>query len=386
MTLRKDQMPVHELSLPALAIEQGAGRALYSFAVDGKQLSTFAAVSRVKRDEAHSLAGYQRAESLAHIRTIRKYLESADAILPNALVVAFDSRVRFEFGRRRATGVAQNGRLIIPIVEDQDEYEKPGWIVDGQQRSAAIRDADVESFPVYVTAFITDSVAEQRSQFILVNSAKPLPKGLIHELLPATPIGDLPLSLLKRRYPALLLDRLNYDPDSPLHQRIRTPTTAAGTIKDNSVLRMLSMSIEDGALYQWFDPETGMGETEAMLTLLKNFWHAVTDVFPDAWDVSPRRSRLVHGVGIVALGSLMDEIAYELRDEGVPTSRRFAEHLRLIAPLCAWTGGVWEFSTTDQRRWNELQNVPRDIKLLSDFLVRAYRRDVRDDTSVRAVA
>jgi DGQHR domain-containing protein len=379
-------MDAYELSVPALAIEQAPGRELYTFAVDGKQLATFAAVSRIKRDDAHEVAGYQRAESLAHIRAIRRYLESAGAILPNALVVAFDSRVRFEALKRRPSGVARSGRLIIPVDEGQAESDKPGWIVDGQQRSAAIRDADIESFPVYVTAFVTDSVAEQRSQFILVNSAKPLPKGLIHELLPATPVGDLPLSLLKRRYPALLLDRLNYDPDSPLHQRIRTPTTAAGTIKDNSILRMLSMSIEDGALYQWFDPETGMGDTDAMLTLLKSFWHAVTNVFPEAWDVSPRRSRLVHGVGVVALGSVMDEIAYELREEGVPSARRFAEHLRFIAPACRWTGGVWDFAPDDRRRWNELQNTPRDIRLLSDFLVRHYRQAVQNGSAVSEAA
>src|SRR4051812_37564417 len=102
MTGRKDETTRQELSLPALAIEQAAGRTLYSFAVDGKKLTAFAAVSRVKRNDAHELAGYQRAESLAHIRTIRKYLESEDAILPNALVIAFDSRVRFEPARRRA--------------------------------------------------------------------------------------------------------------------------------------------------------------------------------------------------------------------------------------------------------------------------------------------
>ena len=129
------------------------------------------------------------------------------------MVVAFDSRVRFESDGDDSdgNGVASSGRLVIPIDDRQEEHEKPGWIVDGQQRCAAIRDADVEHFPVYVTAFITDSVAEQRSQFILVNSTKPLPKGLIHELLPSTPAADLPALLLKRRYPAQLLDRLNYD-------------------------------------------------------------------------------------------------------------------------------------------------------------------------------
>jgi DGQHR domain-containing protein len=372
-----------ELCLPALAIRQAPGRTLYSFAVDGKKLPTFAAVSRVKRDTQHHLAGYQRAESIAHIGAIRRYLESDQAMLPNALVIAFDGRVRFEApGESEAD--AQFGRLIIPIEHGQAEHEKPGWIVDGQQRCAAIRDADIECFPVYVTAFVTDSVADQRSQFILVNSAKPLPKGLIHELLPSTPAGDLPLALLKRRYPAVLLDRLNYDPDSPLLRKIRTPTTHEGTIKDNSMLKMLSMSIEDGALYHWFDSETGAGDTEAMLSLLKAFWHAVKETFPEAWDVSPRRSRLVHGVGIIALGCVMDEITYVVRREGVPTARRFEEHLRLLAAECAWTGGHWSFGGGDPRPWNQLQNTPRDIKALSDYLVRLYRERVKAEHNLAA--
>lgn len=384
MPKRNKEADTATLVLPALAIEQAPGRRLFSFAIDGKQLHSFAAVSRVKRDDGHALAGYQRAESLSHIKTIKKYLETAEAILPNALVVAFDSRVQFEEDVPAGEGFAASGRLIIPVNVGQAEHEKPGWIVDGQQRSAAIRDADVERFPVYVTAFITDSVAEQRSQFILVNSTKPLPKGLIHELLPSTPAADLPAILLKRRYPAQLLDRLNYDTDSPLFRRIRTPTTAEGTIKDNSILKMLAMSIEDGALYQWFDPQSGAGDTDAMLALLKNFWGAVADVFPAAWDSAPRRSRLVHGVGILALGALMDEISYVLREEGIPSRRLFGEHLTLIAGDCHWVDGAWPLARDDLRRWNELQNTPRDIRALSDYLVRAYRQIVRRDAAIAA--
>jgi DGQHR domain-containing protein len=379
-------MARYELTLPALAVEQAAGRTLFSFAVDGKKLPLFAAVSRVKRDEHHDLAGYQRPESLAHIRTIRKYLESENAILPNALVVAFDSRVRFEPEADSAETGPRIGRLVIPVDEALAEHEKPGWIVDGQQRSAAIRDADLAAFPVYVTAFITDSVAEQRSQFILVNSTKPLPKGLIHELLPSTPAADLPVMLLKRRYPAEILDRLNYDPDSPLFRRIRTPTTAEGTIKDNSILKMISMSIEDGALYQWFDPDSGTGDIDSMLTLLKRYWSAVAEVFPEAWNSAPRRSRLVHGVGILALGCLMDEISYELRAEGIPSARQFSEHLRLIADGCRWMSGSWVFAEDDVRRWNELQNTPKDIKTLCDHLARLYRPRARAGTHGLAAA
>jgi DGQHR domain-containing protein len=362
----------YELRLPALAIRQNSQRTLYSFAVDGKKLPLFAAVSRVKRDGEHQVAGYQRAESIQHIRTIRRYLETTDAVLPNALVVAFDSRVRFDPIAGSLDETTQMGHLIVPVHEADSDEQKPAWIVDGQQRTAAIREADIAEFPVYVTAFITDSVSEQRSQFILVNSTKPLPKGLIHELLPVTPVADLPIPLLKRRYPAQILDRLNYDPDSPLRGRIRTPTTTTGVIKDNSILKMLAMSIEDGALYRWFDGNRGTGDIEAMLTVLKHFWSAVASVFAAAWDTPPRRSRLVHGVGIIALGCLMDEIAYRL-EETLPRATDFERELRRIEADCAWTEGVWLLANGEPRRWNELQNTPRDIKILSDHLVTVYR-------------
>src|SRR4051794_23073529 len=144
------------LRLPALAIRQDPDRQLFSFAIDGKRLSEVAAISRVQRDASQQLQGYQRAESFAHIKQIRQYLETTGAILPNALVVAFDERVQFKkTGDSSEDGITTEiGHLIVPVVDGQDDAAKPGWVVDGQQRSAAIRDADVDSFPVYVVAFI----------------------------------------------------------------------------------------------------------------------------------------------------------------------------------------------------------------------------------------
>ena len=72
-----------------------------------------------------------------------------------------------------------------------------------------------------MTAFIATSEQQQRSQFILVNNTKPLPKGLINELLPATE-GEL-LKLERRRFPARLLERLNYDADFPCEAASRRP-------------------------------------------------------------------------------------------------------------------------------------------------------------------
>lgn len=363
---------MNELRLPALQLEQGPSRQIYSFGVDGKLLHRFASVSRVGRDSDASIRGYQRPEVLAHINAIRAYIESERPMIPNGLVVAFDSRVRFEPAPDAVadeTGLRQ-GTLVIPL----DEEERPGWIVDGQQRAAAIRDSRVERFPIFVSAFITADVAEQRAQFILVNSTKPLPKGLIHELLPATK-APLPPALHKRRLPALLMERLNYDEDSPLAGRIRTPTSAGGTIKDNSVLRVLENSITDGALYPYRFTDHGHPDTEGMLRLLKNYWSAVSAVFEDAWEKPPRQSRLTHGLGIISLGFLMDAIAerYEGRE---PSVDEFAADLRLIEPACAWTGGSWKLGPY-RRAWNDFQNTPRDVQVVADLLLSTYRRALR---------
>ncbi|MDX6559773.1 MAG: hypothetical protein QOF72_2822, partial [Blastocatellia bacterium] len=43
------------------------------------------------------------------------------------------------------------------------------------------------------------------------------------------------------------------------------------------------------------------------------------------------------------------------------------EALSRLAPQCRWTSGRWQEL---QRDWNEIQNVSRDIRLLSGHLVR----------------
>ena len=360
-----------ELSLPAIEFRQGPTRRLYSFAIDAKVIPRVAVVSRIQRDESAQIAGYQRPEAGVHIRAIRDYVESEDPLIPNALVIAFDTRVHFE-PKEDDGGVdtthARHGHLWIPL----DEPVRPGFIVDGQQRTAAIRDAMVPGFPMPVTSFITDSEDEQRTQFILVNSTKPLPAGLIHELLPST-VGRLPNKLERRRAPTQLLERLNLEQGSPFYLMIRTMTNPSGVVRDNSVLRMLEASIENGVLYEFRDPRSGAVEARPALEVLYDFWEAVARVFPEAWgpDITPRRSRLVHGAGIVSMGLLMDTIAARRRRRDHNT---FYRDLMAIKEVCAWTFGEWEFAPDDRRPWNGLQNTSKDTDLLKNHLRRAYLR------------
>jgi DGQHR domain-containing protein len=362
------------LEVPAIAIHQGKGRVFYSFAVDGKLLPQFATISRLRRSQKGGVAGYQRPEVLSHIAEIRNYLESPAPLLPNSVVIAFDKRVTFRRYRQqpRCPDYAETGAISIPIDDSLPDEEKPGWVVDGQQRIAAIRDAAIGRFPISVTAFIADGEREQREQFILVNSTKPLPRGLIYELLPSTEMR-LPSALQRRRFPAHLVERLNFDPDSPFQGMIRTPTNPAGLVQDNSVLKMLENSLTDGVLYRFRGLDDSDRQTGVMLNVLGAFWGATACVFQEAWAQSPRRSRLMHGAGIVSMGFVMDAISERYRTKGIPTQHQFLADLEPLREVCRWTDGYWEFGPGAQRKWNELQNTPKDVQVLSNYLLGQYR-------------
>ena len=369
-----------ELRLPAVEVRQSPGRKLYSFAVDGKLVHRFATISRVSRTEEGSLRGYQRPEVLSHIEEIRNYIDSTSPMVPNAIVLSFDSRVRFEPTKGGShTDYSHPGTLIIPMEEDLPDERKPGFIVDGQQRLAAIREASVERFPVCVTAFITNDVGQQTEQFILVNSTKPLPKGLIYELLPRT-TAQLPSLLNRRRLPAQLLERLNLDISSPLKGLIHTATNPTGLIKDNSILKMLENSLSDGALYKFRRPGSMEADVEPMLELLRNYWMAVSKVFSAGWALPPKKSRLMHGAGIVSMGFIMDAITDRLHESHIPTVMHYEADLRPLKDICHWTAGYWDFGTSQQRKWNELQNTSKDIELLANYLIAQYKGRVWNQT------
>jgi DGQHR domain-containing protein len=364
--------------LPALSFRQGPNRRLFAFAATGDELSSFLTVTRIHREgQDYQLAGYQRPEVVSHITKIRDYLLSNDSILPNALVVALNDNVHFKAISNGADKEAQVGHLRIPVGEGE---KRAGWIVDGQQRLAALQDAQRPDFQVCVVGFIASSIREQREQFILVNSTKSLPRSLIYELLPATECR-LPSFLERRKFPAELVARLNYHESSPFHERIRMQTHKGGIIKDTSVLKMIEHSLSDGVLHQFRQPDTGEHNADGMLEVLYTFWKAVAEVFPTAWSLPPRRSRLTHGAGIVSMGFLMDTIA-DVHSEEIPTQEEFVSHLEPLIPVCQWTEGYWEFGPENRRQWNELQNKSNDINLLANYLLVQYRQLVLDGPSV----
>jgi DGQHR domain-containing protein len=360
----------------ALRIEQDPQHPLFMFSLTGSELCQIADVSRISRDDTGKLIGYQRPEVRKHVQDIVDYLNSENVVFPNSVIIALSSRAKFTRSRGPDIGDEHSSAGTLEIPLPRGEGVKPAWIVDGQQRVLALSKCKRLDFPVPVNAFIADEVSLQRDQFLRVNNTRPLPRGLITELLPEVSTS-LPSRLAARRIPSAICDWLNQDERSPFRGLIRRASMrgeddGAAIIADSSVVKMLeeSLSSATGCLYPYRNLATGETDFESISNLLLIYWTAVRNVFPEAWGKSPEKSRLMHGAGIRAVGRLMDKIMPGIKGRNGKAIQAVERELQLIAPMCHWTSGSWE--AMGMLKWNEVQNVPRHIQTLSWVLIHAY--------------
>ena len=355
------------LRFDALAPIQSPRLAVFTFVAKAGDIARIARIERAGRDDEGALQGFQRPQIAGHIREIRDYLEKPNAILPNAIVVAFTDRASLAPPSTPKSRVRQ---LTIDVSKGP-----PGWIVDGQQRYTALSELRGRDFEVLVSGFLCETEEELQKQFILVNNTRPLPKALVYELLPK--VGDLPERMASRSQAALVTEVLNYRKGSSLKGLIKQQTNPKGIIRDTVLQRVVMNSLSDGALRLYASDDDLL--LQQGTKLMSEFYHAVQHVFFDDWvGKTPKTSRLVHGTGIIALGYVMDFLNGVT---GATTRDDFANGLRLLKGKTAWSEGEWDFGS-ERRRWNGLQNVPSDIRQLSLHLVQVLKRRLSE--TVRA--
>lgn len=350
---------------------QGDRVPVYSFFIPGHELLQVATVARIGRSTKGRLEGFQRDGIKRHVAAITEFLDSGKVLFPNAIILALSSQAKFVRSRGKepdgATSAGEIGTLYLPVV---DSRHPTAWIVDGQQRSLALSQSRNRDLAVPVVAFVSDDLAVQREQFILVNKARPLSPRLVDELLPEMD-AYLPRDLATRKLPSALVDKLNRSVQSPFHGLIKRSTDgpeAKGVVNDRTLVTAIRKRIESplGALAIFRKSGSRSADVDAMYKMLFDFWSAVKGTFPDAWGLPPTQSRLMHSVGIEAMSSLMDSLYMRLPPDE-PVNAFLLRSLKAIAPYCSWHRGRW--SDLD-KNWNELEYTSRDIRDLTGQLVR----------------
>jgi DGQHR domain-containing protein len=367
----------------ALLVQQDPKHPLFMLVLTADELLRIADISRLSRDETGHLLGYQRKEVRRHVNNIVDYLNSKEAVLfPNSIILALTPAVDFKEARgpKVDDGIARAGTLTIPV--PREGRPKPAWIVDGQQRALALSRCKRRDRIVPINAFLADDVAVQREQFLRINTTKPLPHGLISELLPEVD-SILPPNLAAKKAPARLCQMLSQDPESPFHRLVRHASQGdadrrSAMVADTVIIKMLEISLKSpaGALFSFRNIATGETDFESVKRVLYIYWNAVRTTFPGAWGQKPEKSRLMHGVGIRSMGLLMDRVMGSVDPRDPKASVAVQRELAPLRDVCHWTSGAWDEGVRNML-WDDLQCVHGHIQLLSSYLIQTYLQSRR---------
>lgn len=335
---------------PTLRVVQNPAMPVICFQATADEISRIATIARAGRTEDGALYGFQRPQIADHIREIRDFIEQPDAMIPNSIVLGFDAGARF-----------QDGQFEVDVTNGP-----PGRVVDGQQRLTATLGAERRDFPLIVSAFICQKTAELNRQFILINNTRALPRQLIYELLPG--VEGLPDRLSTRSLAALMTEALNFYPGSALRGFVHQQTNPKGIIKDTLLQKVILNSFKDGLLRPFSEDRNRL--LAEGFDIFNAFFAAVRSVFRADWEGhTTKTSRLLHGVGIFSLGYVMENLHTQF---GATTQEEFERGLQPLVGRTHWTSGTWDFGT-EERPWNSIQNVSKDYRLMTEYLVRLVR-------------
>lgn len=347
------------ITVDCLRFKQGE-HTLYQFNMDGKLLPYFSVVQHLSRDlETGHLTGFQRAEKSKHIANIRKYIEDTGdrAMIPNCPVMGFLKPPKFT-----PVGEGSNhGSLTL-----YSDEKKLAICVDGQQRRAALRDAEVEHFQIGIMGFVAENEHDFNEHYVRVNLSQPLSREELYELIPGMDDVVVNTQLAKKVIPSKLVERMNNDDSSPLVNMIKTPTNTKDTriISSSAFMSMLEKSLDDGILAQLKNAD----DFEGMVQVLTAYWNAVKSVFDEFWDLDAKQCRLFHAASVKALGSVMDKVS-NLKPKDVLTEEYYNEILSILKPHCAWTAEqeTWRLPRNfgGNTKWDAIENTAKGIKKLN---------------------
>ena len=358
----------------AIRVDQDDLQTVFLFTLLLDELLAVADVSRVAGSSLEDVVNSNRSDVREAIDQLAATAKTSDAPLPFPITLALSSQVRFRQSRGIAVddGAGLAGTLELPVGEP--ETKRSALIVDGHILALAALRADLGKLALPVFGFICDDELVVRSQFQRINTLPRMTANQANVVIPEV-LVSLSQKLSAKEVPEAVVNWLNESERSPFYGIVKGARTSQPKQKPIVPLSLLvrmvdeSLSTPSGCLFPYRNIATGKTDFDGICRVLILFWSGVKNVFPDAWGKSPNKSRLMHGVGIRAMGRLMDRVMPTIAIDGKKSQKEVEVEIRKIQHYCRWTSGTWDELDLN---WNEIQNVPRHIHMLSNCLIRAY--------------
>lgn len=395
-------VPFTRLKIVAMESRVSPNKTRLQFTCDGRLIRPLA---RVDRLDALAGKGNQRDEINSHVKKIAAGILAGTQV-PNPILLTLlsdqivtpedegapESFVRItplgEFTKvasSNETGtIVQEFRPVqidFPYRRAAFDEEKSALLVDGQQRTAALSLVDVDIVPALYLSVNAEiaSAEEAKAIFIVANSTAKIETQFSRALL-AT-MEQSPGYLTTERPRALAAKTLAIeDTESPFYELVQYPGVKSNRkpqppVAYNSLFQVLSIFAESGLPLPEKNPE------QKLARMVSRGFNLIKKTWPSAWGVKPNESRLMHGVGLRSMATLIAsklESLYTNYGGDLDHNEMWAEieaSLRRLQPQLIWrvadtSNALKSAVKMYQDEISSRQNTTQDISALTKAIKR----------------
>ena len=293
------------LEIPVVRVHQKIGD-FFLAKMTPKDLHTIANrnLSRLKDIEA----GIQRDIQTQKVKEIKEYLALPDATLPNSIILAIQNNPADE---TNPSYVLEENTNTLRIKLEADTAN----ILDGQHRLAGF-DSEEKEFELPVSIFLDLSLGEQAKIFAKINSTqKKVSLDLVYDLFGITEERSA------EKVAFYIVRHLNSEKDSAWYERIRTLSDRTGDLAQGSMAKFFHKElIEKNKIFKELYSQ---GRDTDMKNILFNYFNAVREVFPVAWENKEKKYILTKTTGFNGLMSFFITLIEIGAQKEVPLSKEF---------------------------------------------------------------
>jgi DGQHR domain-containing protein len=247
------------IRVPYIGVDQG-DYFLYCFVINSKDLRE---ISYVSTRKPIGNQGYQRHFSLKRLRDVGAYISKPKSTFPNSIVAYLD-----------ADAVSIHPSSANPKYGEIDirRQENVAWIIDGQHRLYGFEYSQGKEFDLIVAGYVGLSIPDQASIFRVINSEqKGVSPSLIFDLIDLTKDAEFYDTRAHE-----IVKALNEDENSPWYSQIKMLGTGKGIISQAAFITELKKALKNPLVLKDY-------EYIEQVKILKNYFGALKELFPEAW-------------------------------------------------------------------------------------------------------
>ena len=290
-------------------------------------------IHRFRTAEKINKIGVQRQKHIKWVEELKEGLKSSKAEMWSTAIVYFD-KDETEYVKLRDYEDREIGVLIINYDGHVYDADKPGWILDGQQRMWALEHIAVNSNnpeslqligPVtiaigeYDNTDETDKIDFIRRTFAITNSTQNLPQNFRNELMATLTESSQEMLTKKDKKKTLvasIVEQLNIDDDSPFNSLIDMlnpglPRKQGEKISNGAMNYIIRELLNYEAFNKEDLPIPKMDKRfKFNIELIKDFFNAIKYVFSEEWQKPIEESRIRSRLVLTSFASLISKILH----------------------------------------------------------------------------